>query len=377
MKALQFGKFFPPDMGGIESFIFDLTEELSQKIKCDVLCSNSKNKTVIEKKKNYTIIRTASFGKVFSTSISPAMIYWLKKIGNRYDVIHLHLPDPMANFAYFLVRPRTKLILHWHGDIVKSKYLVKPYLPLLSWLFEKSDYVISSSKSYALSSIYLKPFLKKVKIIPIGINPSLYKVDELVSQQIKLKYKDKKIILTVGRLVKWKGFKYAIESMKDVDDAVLLIIGDGPERKNLENLIGYLNLNKKVFLLGKLEKEKIASFLNVCDLFIFPSVGRQESFGIVQIEAMYFGKPIVSTNIKGCDVSWVNQNNITGIIVPPKDSKALAEAINKVIKNPEFKKRFGKNAKQRFEKEFDMKIIADKILKLYKEILENSTNLVK
>jgi len=369
MRILQFGKFFPPDVGGIESFIYDLTEKLSQEIKCDVLCSNSKNKTIIEKKGNYTIIRTASFGKLFSTSISPPMVYWLKKIGNNYDIIHLHLPDPMANLSYFLVRPETKLILHWHSDIIRQKKILFFYRPLQDWLLRKADKIIATSPNYIEGSEYLKNYKEKCTVIPSGLNPEKLKIDENNVKEIKNLYKDKPIIFSLGRLVYYKGFEYLIEAMKDID-AYLLIGGSGPLKESLQKKIEYLNLTRKVFLLGKIKDEDLGSYYQACDVFCLSSIHRTEAFGLVQVEAMYFGKPIVSTDIKGSGVSWVNQNNVTGLIVPPKDSKALAKAIDKIIKNPELKEKFGENAKKRFDQEFDISSVGEKIINVYREVLK-------
>ncbi len=369
MKVLQFGKFFPPDIGGIENFIYDLTEELSQKIQCDVLCSNSKNKTVIEKKENYTVIRTKSFRKLFSTSISPAMIYWLKKIGNNYDIIHLHLPDPMANLAYFLIKPETKLILHWHSDIIRQKKLLFFYRPLQDWLLRKADKIIVTSPDYIEGSAYLKNYKKKCTVIPSGLNPEKLKIDENNVKKIKNLYKDKPIIFSLGRLVYYKGFEYLIAAMKDID-AYLLIGGSGSLKESLQKKIEYLNLTRKVFLLGKVKDEDLGSYYQSCDVFCLPSIHRTEAFGLVQVEAMYFGKPIVSTDIKGSGVSWVNQNNVTGLIVPPKDSKSLAKAIDKIIKNPELKEKFGENTKKRFDQEFNISSVEKKIINVYREVLK-------
>jgi len=372
MKILQINKFFPPYIGGMESFVFDLTEELSKKITCDVLCSNSKNNTVIENKGNYKVIRTASLARLFSTSISLAMIYWLKKIGNQYDLIHMHLPNPMANLAYFLVRPKAKLILHWHAEIVRPKKLLFLYEPLQNWLLKRADKIIILMPSYLEDSKYIRKYKEKTIVIYNCINPEILKINEYKVREIKDLFKDKPIILSLARLVYFKGFEYLVEAMKNVD-AYLLIGGSGPLKEKLQNQIKKLNLRKKVFLLGEIKKyeEGLGSYYQACDIFCLPSIYKAESFGLVLVEAMYFGKPIVSTDIKGSGVRWVNKNNVTGLIVQPKDSNALAKAINKIIKNTELKKEFGDNAKKRFEENFKMKIAVDKIYKLYCKIIDN------
>ncbi|HOL90304.1 MAG TPA: glycosyltransferase [Candidatus Pacearchaeota archaeon] len=369
MKALQFGKFFPPDVGGMENFIYEITENLSQKINCDVLCSNSKNKTVVEKRDKYTIIRTASLGKIFSTSISPTMIYQLKKICNNYDLIHIHLPDPMASLAYFVVRPKTKLVIHWHSDIIKQKNFLIFYKPLQNWLLNKADKIIVTSFNYLNESKNLKKYKDKCVVISLGINPKNLKINQNKVKEIKNLYKDKAIIFTLGRLVYYKGFSYLIKAMQNID-AYLLLGGEGPLKEKLQKEINDLKLNNKIFLLGKIKNEEIGSYYQSCDIFCLPSISKAEAFGLVQIEAMYFGKPIVSTNIKGSGVGWVNQNNITGFVVPPRDSEALADAINKILNDKELKEKLGENGKKRFEREFNIKVIGKKILNLYKDIIK-------
>jgi len=370
MKVLQFGKFFPPDIGGMETFMFDLTEELSRKIKCDVLCSNSKNKTLVEKRDNYIVTRAASLGRILSTSLSPAMIYQLKMIGNNYDVIHMHLPDPMAALAFFLVRPKSKLVLHWQSDIVRQKFLLKIYEPLQYWLLKRADRIIATSPKYATDSIYLDKYKNKCVIISLGINPNKLTADNEKVAATKNKYRDKPIILFVGRLIYYKGIEYLVEAMRDVD-GYLLIIGGGPLKDKIRDLIEKLALTKKVFLLGRIEDDDLGSYYKACDLLCLPSIHKSEAYGLVQLEAMNFGKPVVSTIIKGSGVDWVNQSDITGLTVEPKNPKALAGALNKIIQDPGRGKILGQNGKTRFEREFNIKITAARINNLYREILRN------
>jgi len=155
--------------------------------------------------------------------------------------------------------------------------------------------------------------------------------------------------------------------MKEIDGC-LLIGGEGELRDKFKKIIINSGLEKKVFLLGKIQEKDLGSYYQTCDIFCLPSVEKSEAFGLVLLEAMHFGKPLVSTDIKGSGVSWVNQNNITGLVVEPKDPTVLAGAINKIIENPNLKIKFGENGKRRFKKEFEIKTVADKIFKLYNEV---------
>ena len=375
MKVLQLGKFYPPDVGGIETAIYNITEELNKKgIKCDVLCSNSKReykKEIIDRGSyKYIVYRTKSYGKIASTSITPQMIFKLKEIIDNYDIIHLHHPDPMANFALFLVNPKKqKIVIHWHSDIIRQKFALKFYRPLLNWMLKKADVIIGTSPKYIEESEQLKYFKNKCIAIPLGIKKEDLKVDEEKIREIKKKFKNKKIIFSLGRFIYYKGFEYLIESSKYLpDDYVIVIGGDGELRKKYEKLIMNNNLLNKVFLIGKIPQTHLGSYYKACDLFCLPSIEKSEAFGLVIVEAMSFGKPIVATNIKGSGVSWVNQNGVTGLNVEPKNPKALAQAIKFICSNKEVYKKFSENALKRFNQEFTVDKEVSRILKVYKSL---------
>jgi len=378
MKILQFGKFYPPDVGGIETAIYNITEELNKKgIKCDVLCSNSKReykKEIIDRGSyKYIVYRTKSYGKIASTSITPQMIFKLKEIIDNYDIIHLHHPDPMANFALFLVNPKKqKIVIHWHSDIIRQKFALKFYRPLLNWMLKKADVIIGSSTKYIEESEQLKKFKNKCVPIPYGIKKENLKINEEKIKEIKKKFENKKIIFSLGRFIYYKGFEYLIESSKYLpDDYIIVIGGDGELRKKYEKLIMNNNLLNKVFLIGKIPQTHLGSYYKACDLFCLPSIEKSEAFGLVIVEAMSFGKPVVATNIKGSGVSWVNQNGVTGLNVEPKNPKALADAIRFICENPEIYIKMSKNALKRFEEEFTVEKEILKILKIYNKLLED------
>ena len=378
MKILQFGKFYPPDVGGIETAIYNITEELNKKgIKCDVLCSNSKReykKEIIDRGSyKYIVYRTKSYGKIASTSITPQMIFKLKEIIDNYDIIHLHHPDPMANFALFLVNPKKqKIVIHWHSDIIRQKFALKFYRPLLNWMLKKADVIIGSSTKYIEESEQLKKFKNKCVPIPYGIKKENLKINEEKIKEIKKKFENKKIIFSLGRFIYYKGFEYLIESSKYLpDDYVIVIGGEGKLKEKYEKLIMNNNLLNKVFLIGKIPQTHLGSYYKACDLFCLPSIEKSEAFGLVIVEAMSFGKPIVATNIKGSGVSWVNQNGVTGLNVEPKNPKALADAIRFICENPEIYIKMSKNALKRFEEEFTIEKEILRILEIYNKLLED------
>lgn len=369
MKVLHIGKFYPPDSsGGIETVVYNLVQELSKDITCDVLCFNSNSKTITEFKENSTVIRVSCFGRLFSAPIGHSMIYWFKKIANCYDIIDVHLPNPIVNIAYFLVRPKAKLIIHWHSDIIKQKKLLFFFKPLQNWLLRKASKIIVATPQHIESSIFLKDFRDKCEIIPFGIDISRSQMSDTVRKKvdtIRNKY-GPRIILFVGRFVYYKGIEYLVRAMKDVD-ANLLLIGDGPLKKDLEDIVVELGIEEKIVFLGAVNDEEMPIYYHACDIFVLPSIANSEGFGIVQLEAMACGKPVINTSLP-TGVPYVSLNGETGITVPPKNSVALAKAINRLLADNDLRKRYGQNAKQRVEKEFTQELMARRILNAYNKL---------
>jgi glycosyltransferase involved in cell wall biosynthesis len=372
MKILQLGRFYPPSTGGIETVMYDITEMLNKErdIKCDVLCS-SKDYNYLEEKSNYTIYRTKTFGIYFSTSITPQMIFKLRNIVSQYDIIHVHLPDPMANIVLMLTNlENKKIVLHWHSDIIKQKYLLKLYEPLQNWMMKKADKIIATTPKYIEESKYLQKYKDKCISIPIGIDENKLKANINIVNNIKKIYNNKKIIFSLGRLVYYKGFEYLIKSAKYLNNEyVILIGGSGPLKEELNNLIKSHSLENKVILLGRIEDNELGSYYEACDLYCLPSIVKSEAFGIVQIEAMSFGKPIVATKINGSGVDWVNKDDVSGINVEPKDPEALAEAFRRIFNNKDDYERYSINAKKRFNSLFKREKMNDRLIQLYKELL--------
>lgn len=371
MKILQFGKFYPPSMGGTQQVMFETSEGVSNEgYTCDVLCSNTEASYVEDRFDNYTVFRTISYGIALSTSITPQLIYKLWQLDSKYDIIHVHAPDPMAFLALFLVRPKAKVIIHWHSDIVRQHRTRKLFFPLQNWVLRFADKVIVTSTNYARHSSDLRDFMSKVEIIPLGTSNYSNKSVEKNVADIKKKYKNKKIILAVGRLVSYKGFKYLVESAKYLDDDfIILIVGKGYEEKSLLDIISKNNLQDKVKLLGYISEQEKYDYLQACYLFCLPSITKAEAFGVAIIEAMSFSKPIVSTNMFDSGISWVNKDGATGIQVDTYSDEQLADAFKTIDNDKSLYESMSKNSLQRYEKLFSEKKMIQSTIELYKSML--------
>jgi rhamnosyl/mannosyltransferase len=378
MKILQLGKFYPI-RGGVEKVMWNLTRGLSERgVDCDMLCARLPDGGTDDADRPYEqedgSFRFNGHGRVFcvkawarkaATMLSPAMVSWLRRHCAEYDIIHVHHPDPMAALALRLSGYRGKVVLHWHSDILSQKVLLTLYKPLQRWLVRRAGVIVGTTPVYVQSSPYLRDVQDKCTYVPIGIKPIVYKDSGAAS--IRGRFPGRTLILSIGRLVPYKGYSVLVRAMKYLPEQYhLLIGGSGPLRQELERIIDEEKLRGRVTLEGYLPDETLPDYYGACDLFVLSSVMKTEAFGIVQIEAMSCGKPVVATMIPESGVSWVNGDGVSGRNVPPGDPMALAAAVEDVQRHYGV---FSEGAAARFEALFTESKMIDSILKIYEELV--------
>jgi rhamnosyl/mannosyltransferase len=283
------------------------------------------------------------------------MPFWLKYL--KADILHFQLPCPTAMLSYFLARPKGKIVVSYQSDIVRQKWAIGLYKPLLNKFLKRADYIIASSPNYIETSPFLRRYKDKTVVIPNGTD-----INKFYSSDPK-----EPVILFVGKLRYYKGLNYLIEAMQNID-ARLNIIGTGSEELKLKKLTNKLGLNNRINFLGNIPENKLPLYYANCSIFVLPACERSEAFGIVQLEAMASSKPVISTKL-GTGLDWVNQDGITGITVPPKDPNALASAINKLLGDENLRKTLGQNTRSKVEKEFSKDLMLKRIHELYIKIL--------
>ena len=369
MKVLQVGRFYPLPRGGVEQVIHNIYEGLNAVgINCDVLSYSKTASSSVEQTATGTIYRSASLGCLRSTWLTPLLPRHLKRLAADYDVIHLHHPDPMSALAFFLIRPKVKLVLHWHCNIVRQKIGRFLISPLVHWLLKRADAIVVTTPPYKRTR-YLVDWCDKVRIIPTGIDSKVLYVPQRQVDAIRASYSNRFIVLAIGRLIYYKGFEYLIEAASRVDDRVVILIGgEGKDRDKLEKLIKKMQLQDKVKLLGYISYRDLTRYYKACDLFCMSSTASSEAFGIVQLEAMKFGKAIVSTIIPESGVNWVNADQISGINVKAKDSNALARAISVLQHHPTLRERMGRRGRQRFKDMFIREKMCENLKQLYESL---------
>ena len=367
MKILEINKFYYPKIGGVEKVVQDIAEGLNNQggFKIDVLACVPAGKGSESLINGVRVVLASAIATIFSMPISFDFLKKYKKTVNDYDLIFLHYPFPLGFLAYALFSPRKKMVLWYHSDIVKQKFLGFLLKPLHNFVLSKAEKVFVASNALKKYSLPLIKYNNKCVVIPFGIDLEKLKITEEIKNEandIRKKY-GAPLILAVGRYVYYKGFEYLIEAAKNVE-AKFLIIGDGPLKKKYEELIKNYNLEKKVFLLASVKN--LVPYYYACDVFVLPSVAISEAFGLVQAEAMAVGKPVINTGLKS-GVPEVSIDSETGVTVPPADSKKLAEAINRLISNKELREKYGQAAKKRAEEIFSK----EKFISQLKKEIEN------
>jgi glycosyltransferase involved in cell wall biosynthesis len=370
MNVIHLSKFYKPYSGGLESVVADIAEGIIN-YEVSVLAADPDNLNKSESINGVKVIRSKELMNIASTSIAPGYIFDVIK-SCKNNIIHVHLPNPMANIALFCAflcgRDISNIVVHWHSDIVKQQGLLKLYQPLQTWLLNKAKKIIVTSQNYLDSSEPLQPFLNKCEVIPIGIDSIENRVDSNLVDSIKAKYKDKKIVFSLGRHIYYKGFEYLIEAARNVEGAVFLIGGKGPDTESYSQKICEYGLQDKVFLIGRVEDDDLPSYYAAADVFAFPSIEKSEAFGVVQLESMSVGTPIVATDIQGSGVPWVNKHMISGLVCKPKNSADLAIVLNKILDDSELHQKLSHGAKQRYTELFTKEKMIMKIESIYKDM---------
>lgn len=375
MRVLQLSKFYKPYSGGLETVVADISEGISSTHEVTVLATDVQKQKKIDKLNNVNVIRSKEWFSFSSVSFTPKYVFNYFKIVKEMDVVHVHLPNPLANISVFLgwflsYKPK-KIVVHWHSDIIKQKKALKVYKYFQNWLLKKSDIIIVTSSNYLEHSEQLIGFKHKCKVIPIGVDNIEKNVKNDLVDKIRRKYLKNQgdiLIFSLGRHIYYKGFEYLLEAMINLDNIKLIIGGSGPDTKKYKIYLDRHNLNDKVSFIGRIDADDLPSFYSAADIFCFPSTEKSEAFGVVQLEAMSVGTPVISTNIIGSGVSWVNKDNVSGIICEPKCSMSLEKALSLLINNSSLRKKLSYGAKERYLSNFTIDKMNKEILDVYKNM---------
>ena len=361
MKVVHFGKFYPPRRGGMESFLAGLCQGLVKRgVECEEIVARDRDDPSDHDHDGVVVRRLRSLGTLRSVSICPAALGALR--GTQADIIHLHHPNPLAEISYLFSQPRGRLIVTYHSDIVSQPWLSKLYAPLLSSILERAEVIVATSPQYVSSSAFLRRYRRKVRIIPLGCNIRDYGTVDWPPDQRRSNPQ----YFFLGRLVPYKGISVLLEALRYLPGS-LWIGGTGPLEGKLKKQVAQFNLGGRVEFLGNISEEEKFQRLAGSDVFVLPSLTRAEAFGIVLLEAMAVGRPVVVSDLP-TGVRMLVKDGVNGFRFPPGDARALAAAIRRIIDDPRAAGRMGEAGRRLVEEQYTTAQMVNHYFRLYQEL---------
>lgn len=368
VRIAQITKYFHPHVGGVESNVLGISKALVKRgHEVLVFTSNipvTKKEDIIS---GIEVYRGTSYITLFNDPLFPEIL--ISMLSEDYDLIHLHLPDPFTSVLALVVSllRNKKLVVTYHADILKDKWYHKPfkllYLPFQDLVLRRANNIIVTSPNYARESSVLMKFKDKIEVVPNFVDTTRFNPN-VDGKGIREEYdlENKKIVLFVGRLVEYKGIIYLIDACALVNEKIgnvfLVIAGNGPLK---DTLIKYAEEDDVIFL--DINDAELPELYASCDVFVLPSVTRQEAFGVTLLEAMASGKPCITSNISG--MPYVVRG--CGITVAPMDVKGLKEAILKILNDDKLATNLGRKGRERVEENFTIEKVIEQIEKIFQE----------
>lgn len=376
MRILHLGKYYSPYPGGMESVVKSICEGLVQEgNEVHVLCSNDRPKHQEEVLNNVTVSRMKRWGTFFGQCLNFSILNQLKKLIPKFDIIHIHSPNPLIEMACLMLPKSIPMVTTYHSDIVRQKRLKALYAPFFKAFLKRMNKIFVATENHIEFSEFLPDFRNKCVIIPFGLDEKKFEKTHAVDGQIsRLQVDEGEYGLFVGRMVGYKGIPVLLNSLVDSNNKIILV-GEGPELENYKKLAKELGVEKQARFYGKVEDHStFLALYHSCKFLVLPSVTPNENFGIVQLEAMVCSKPVITTNLKS-GVPAVGQKGETCLIVEPGNVEQLSKAISMLWSNPELCKRLGDNGRARFLKMYTINAMIDSHISEY-ELTLNIQDLI-
>jgi glycosyltransferase involved in cell wall biosynthesis len=360
MKILHLYKDYYPIVGGIENHIRILAEaQAAAGHEATVLVCSPGRRTEQQQMAGVSVIKAGRLATAASMPLSLSQPWLLSRA--RPDIVHVHSPYPLGEVAnYVLGRGRRTVISH-HSDVVRQRGWLRLYGPLLRRVLSRADAIITATPPYLESSPWLQPVRQKCVIVPYGIDTRYFSPTPKEPRAAPQ-------LLFVGRLRYYKGLDTLLQALLGAPEAQLTVVGEGPMEAEWRHLSRSLGLDGRVRFVGSPADDVLRDCYRQADLFVFPSNARSEAFGIALLEAMACGLPCITTEL-GTGTSWVVQDGVTGLVAPPRDPAALAEAIKKALADPARLQQMAAAALRRAREEFSQEKMAAAVVQLYHHLL--------
>lgn len=372
MRVLLFGRFADENYGGVERHAQCLVRALADDVEF-VNVAAVRGSSGVSAQWGCRTHAVRALAVVASTPLCPTMPFVVRRLHREhpFQLVHLHLPDPMSHLAAaFGVPEEVPVVITWHSDIIRQKNLFKLYRPFLRRLVARAAAVIAPTPLHFASMPQLAALSRPDQrvTVPFGFDLERLREPHPMAAQLRAAHGGR-IVFALGRHVYYKGFEYLVRAMRATTNAKLLLGGSGPLTGELKRVAIAEGVADRVVFTGRIPESDLPAYYQACDVFCLPSVEPSEAFGIVQVEAMAAGKPVVCSELKN-GVNWVNPDGVTGLAVPPRDERALALALTKILENRDLRERLGAAAASRAATQFSLAALRDGTLAVYRRALE-------
>lgn len=356
-KILHISKYYYPFSGGTEQIARDVVLALKGEYEQKVIAFNDGKEDKLDIVDGIEVTKCGCFTKIAAQSLSVSYGKHLHKVMKEFnpDIVVFHYPNPFVTALLLreLKNTKAKLVVYWHLDIVRQKYLKLLFAPQNRSLLARADKVIATSPNYIEGSKWLQSVKEKCIVVPNCINVERMTITPEIEKraaEIRKENKDKTICVAVGRHTEYKGFTYLVQASKLLDDKFrIFITGKG---ELTEKLHEEAKDDTKITFTGRIDDVELKALILASDIFCFPSITKNEAFGLALAEGMYYKKPAVTFTIPGSGVNYVSLDKVTGIEVENRNVEKYADAMRILSKNKELRLKYGKAGKERVENNF-------------------------
>jgi rhamnosyl/mannosyltransferase len=334
-----------------------------------VLCSADAARSLEETIAGVHVLRCGRPLTLFSQPLALTLPARLQFEARRADLVHLHSPHPLAEASALALPSRFPLAVSWHSDIIRQKALLAAYAPALEAFVRRANRIIVATPHHVKHSPILSRYPDRCEVVPYGVAPEPFEDSPQLDVRVKkLRDEHGRFLLFVGRLVTYKGCVYLIRALQEVPDVRLLIAGTGPLETSLRETTRECGLEDRITFLGEVQEEELPAYFKAAEALVLPSVTRAEAFGVVQIEAMAAGRPVVSTRLDS-GVVLVNEDGVTGFQVVPSSPQALSNALRALVQDPSLRAKMGTAARARFEAHYSRTRMVEGVEAVYRKML--------
>lgn len=328
--------------------------------------------TRVETQDRVLVVRLGRLASVAKLDVCAGLVGFFGRLRKSPpDIVHLHVPNPTMLLALATAPIPAPLIVTYHSDIVLQRLRAAALHVFERRVLGRAARILCTSPKYAEGSTELSRYRRRVEVLPFGIDLEPYVSPSpaaLAERDRLLRAHGSPLWLCVGRLVYYKGLKNAVAALPHVPGK-LLMVGTGPLRGPIERQASALGVAQRIVWLDRVSPVELQGAYRAATALWFPSNARSEAFGLVQVEAMASGCPVINTAISHSGVSWVSSHGESGLTIPVDDPAALARAARLLATDHELRDRLAAGAVRRATTEFDHRVMARRSLALYEEVM--------